>query len=80
MGKHGIDIMKQIKMHLNLGQVPIMAIDQPLFAPAKFDQCCWPLTHGEHQFVVIFGGLHIEMGLWNPIGMLSWVGMDNSAV
>ena len=70
MLKHGIDIMKQITMHLDLGQAPVMVFDQPLFALAKFVEWRWSFTHGENQFVVMFGGLHIEMGLWNTIGLL----------
>ena len=42
--------------------------DQPLFALSKYVQWRWPETHGERKFVVMFGGLHIEMALWNAIG------------
>ena len=45
-----------------------MAFDQPLFALAKFVQWCWPETYGEQHYVVMFGGLHIEMAIWNTIG------------
>ncbi len=30
-------------------------------------QWCWPESHGENKHVVMFGGLHIEMALWNPL-------------
>ena len=42
--------------------------DQPLFALSKYVQWRWPETHGGRKFVVMFGGLHIEMALWNAIG------------
>ncbi len=45
-----------------------MAFDQPLFALAKYVQWSWPQTLGEESFVVMFGGLHIEMAIWDTIG------------
>lgn len=73
MIKHGMHVQKKITDHLNPGQVPVMAFDQPLFALAKFVQWKWPETHGEKKFVVMFGGLHIEMALWNTIGGMLWL-------
>ena len=49
------------------GQTPVMAFDQPLFALAEYVQWSWPLSLGEDGFVVMFGGLHIEMVLWSTI-------------
>jgi len=48
--------------------MPVMAFDQPLFALAKYVQWSWPKTLGEKIFMVIFGGLHIEMAMWDTIG------------
>ena len=70
MVKHGMDVLQSITTHLNTGQIPVMAFDQPLFTLAKFVQWCWPETHGESHFIVLFGGLHIEMALWNTLGDL----------
>ena len=28
----------------------------------------WPDTHGEDKYVVMMGGLHIEMAMWNTFG------------
>ncbi len=36
-------------------------VDQPLFAIAKNIQWKWPLDYGEDKFLIMFGGLHIEM-------------------
>ena len=63
MVKHGMDVLQSITAHVNPGQIPVMAFDQPLFALAKFVQWCWPDTHGEECYIVMFGGLHIEMAL-----------------
>ena len=62
MIKHGMDIVQNVTSLLNPGQIPVMACDCPIFAKAKYIQWTWPATHGEDRFVVIFGGLHLEMG------------------
>ena len=43
-------------------------MDAPLYALAKYIQWKWPQTHGEDQYVIMFGGLHIEMAVWKTIG------------
>ena len=63
MIRHSMAIVKAALQHVNHGQVPVLAADQPLFALAKDIQWTWPATHGEDQFVIMFGGLHIEMGV-----------------
>ena len=68
MIKHGMQVQKKITDYLNPGQVPIMTFDQPLFALAKSVQWKWPHILGEGKFLVMFGGLHIELALWNTIG------------
>ena len=68
MVKHGMSIIKQATQYLNPGQVSVIALDAPLFALAKLVQWNWPQTHGEDLFVVMFGGLHIEMALWKTFG------------
>lgn len=70
MIKHGMEVSKQAITFLNPGQVPVITCDQPLFALAKYVQWCWPQTHGEEGYVVMLGGLHIEMALWNVMGDL----------
>ena len=45
-----------------------MTLDQPLYALAKQVQWYWPETHGEEHFVVVLGGLHIEMCCLKMIG------------
>ena len=68
MVKHGMNVLKEITDYLHLGQIPVMAVDQLLFALAKYAQWSWPQTLGEDKFVVMFGGLHIEMAIWDTIG------------
>eukprot|EP00731_Ephydatia_muelleri_P021817 Em0014g408a len=55
MVKHGMDIQRQITAHLNPGQIPVTAFDQPLFALAKYVQWQFPDIYGEQHYVVMFG-------------------------
>ena len=62
--------MKKIRdtvAFLNPGQTPVIAADQPLYAPLKQTQWEWP-EYGEDQFVIMFGGLHIEMAALKSLG------------
>jgi hypothetical protein len=70
MVKHGMDVIRQAVTFLNPGQVPIITVDQPLFELAKMVQWKWPDSHGEQAYVVMLGGLHIEMALWSVLGDL----------
>ena len=81
MIKHGMNVLCTATEFLNLGQIPIMAFDAPLFALVKFTQWNWPETHGEDKFIVMFGGLHIEMAMWKMYGdFLEKSGWTNALV
>ena len=49
-------------------QTPVVTFDQPLFALAKQIQWKWPEEYGEEKFVILFGGLHIEMAALKTLG------------
>ena len=68
MVKHSMDVIRQSTTFLNPAQIPVMAVDAPLFRLAKFIQWKWPDTYGEEAFVIMFGGLHTEMKYWETIG------------
>ena len=70
MIKHGMDVIREATSFLNPGQVPVITLDQPLFALAKAIQWKWPIGYGEDKFIVMFGGLHLEMAMWNTVGDL----------
>ena len=64
--------MKKIRdtvAFLNPGQTPVIAADQPLYALLKQIQWEWP-EYGEDKFVIMFGGLHIEMAALKSLGTL----------
>ena len=53
---------------LNQGEMPTITLDQPLYAITKRIQWTWPEQYGEDQFIVILGGLHIEMAAIKVLG------------
>jgi len=63
-----MDVIQQAIEHVNLGQVPVITVDQPLFALCKEIQWTWPEKYGEDKFVMILGGLHIEMAMMKILG------------
>ena len=71
MIRHSMDAIQRAFEFLNPGQVPVLTVDQPLFAIAKRIQWQWPDTYGEEQFVVLQGGLHIEMAALSSHKLMS---------
>lgn len=69
-----MDVVKSAVEHLNAEQTPVLMFDQPLYALAKQIQWKWPEKYGEDKFVVMFGGLHIEMAALKTIG--DWLQVD----
>ena len=70
MIRHSMDIVQQAVHLLNPGQVPVLTLDQPLFTIAKHIQWSWPDEYGEKKFVILLGGLHIEMASLATLGDL----------
>ena len=68
MIKHSMDVIASAVQHINPGQTPVIAFDQPLFAIAKEIQWKWPNKYGEDKFVILFGGLHIELAALKTAG------------
>ena len=47
-----------------------MACDCPIFAVTKQIQWSFPESLGEDRFIVMFGGLHLDKGMWSALGDL----------
>ena len=77
MVKHGMDIIRNCTLSLNPDQVPVMTVDQPLYAIAKQIQWKWPDIYGEKKYLIMMGGLHIEMAVLKVIG--DWLKMSGWA-
>jgi len=65
-----MDKVKETVTFLNQGQVPVITGDQPIYAVMKQIQWHWPDRYGEDKFVIMFGGLHIELAALKSIGSL----------
>ena len=64
---HAINMIKAAVNHVHPSQIPVITLDQPLFALGKLIQWNWPSTHGG-KFVLMLGGLHIEMVAFKLLG------------
>ena len=65
---HAMNMIKAAVNHVNPSQIPVITLDQPLFALGKLIQWNWPSTHGEEKFVLMLGGLHIGMAAFKLLG------------
>ena len=74
--KHVMQKVCDTVAYLNPGQVPVITTGQPIYALVK--QVQWPDEYGEDEYLVMFGGLHIEMAALRSLGSLlkdsGWTG------
>ena len=68
--RHAMDRVKDTVAYLNPDQTPVIAADQPINTIAKQIQWQWPDQYREDKYVIMFGGLHIEMAALKSIGTL----------
>ena len=66
-----MQVINKAVQHLNPGQTPVIAFDQPLYELAKRIQWHFPEQFGISKFMVMMGPLHIEMSFMGAIG--SWL-------
>ena len=69
-----MEIIRDATNYLNPKQTPIITLDQPLFSLAKQIQWTFPEALGESKYIVLLGGLHIEMCVLKCLG--NW--LENS--
>ena len=81
---HSLNVIKKATNHINPNQKPIAEADQPIFATLKQIQWNFPDEYGESEFIIMMGGLHIEMcalsllGDWlEGNGCIEAVNLDN---
>jgi len=64
MIKHALIVVKNAIEHHNSGQIPVVTMDQPLYA-----QIQWSWSElDEKSYVAMLGGLHIEMAVMSIMG------------
>ena len=61
MIRHAMKLVLTVTSFTNPGQAPMLVCDQSLFVLAKQIYWTWPAEFGEDMFLIMFGGLHIEM-------------------
>lgn len=81
MIQHSMKLVKDAIAYINPGQTPIIGMDQPLYALAKQIQWERADIYGESSYVVMMGGLHIEMASLKMVGhWLNNSGWDSALV
>ena len=68
--KHLMDLVRNDFNIVNRGQTSVIACDKLLYKIAKYIQWTWSETRGENSYVVMLGGLHINMTFLKCIGDL----------
>ena len=63
-----LHVVRNAINHLNPGQIPFITGGQPLYAIMKQCQWEWPDDVGEDKYVVLMGGLHLEMAVIKILG------------
>ena len=66
--RHVMEKIQEVVQYLNPGQIPVVTADQPIYVVAKQTQWHWPEHYGENRFVIMLGGLHIEMAALKSLG------------
>ena len=70
MQKHSMEIAISVTKKLNPGQIPVLTVDEPLYAICKQLQLQHPETLGEDKIFIMLGQLHIEICIQNILAML----------
>ena len=60
--------MRDAVHHIENKKRPVIAFEHPFYVLAKEIQWIFPDSFGEDQFVVMFGGLHIELTALMALG------------
>ena len=78
---HTMKIMENAAKCLDERQTPVIGMDQPLYALAKEIQRSSSTPYTEENYVVVLGGLHIEMCILKLLGdWLEKCGWDSALV
>ena len=66
--KHGMDVIAKATEYVNHGKVPVLIVGQSLFAIVTKIPWSLPDVYGDSKYVVMMGGIHIEIDLLNVLG------------
>ena len=62
-----MNVIKSAVQYINPRQRPVITLDHPLLAIPKQIQWNWPASHGGNHFVIMLGGLHIEIAAFKEV-------------
>ena len=68
MVRHSLKVIGAAIKQIDPNQIPVVTMDQPLFALAKKLQWSLPEECGEDKYVLLLGGLHTEMTALKTLG------------
>ena len=68
MMRRCLEVVRAAVQRVNPGQVPVVTVDQPLFAKMKQIQWAIPSLYGEDKFIILLGGFHTELTLYKVLG------------
>ena len=64
MVKRGMDIIKKVTVSVNPVQIPVLTVDQPLYAIAKNIQWTRAETYGERTVLSLWQGSTLKWPCW----------------
>ena len=67
MTRHCFEVIHAAMQYINPGQIPVMSMEQPLFAKMKQLQWSMDTMYGEDKCVLLFGGHHIELAFYKLV-------------
>ena len=67
---HFKKLFKSAVERITPSQIPVIAVDQPLIPLAEQTQWTLGEMYNEDQYVIMFGGLYIEMTALNMLGLV----------
>ena len=67
-----MNVIKSAIQYISPRQIPVITLDQPLFAIAKQIQWNWPASHGENQFVITSKWLYSKFFSGNWLDGSGW--------
>ena len=72
-----MDVVSDVIQHVNPGQTPVIAVDQPLFEIAKLIQWNMPETHGENKYYILLCSMDLTLK-WQHLKLLwsGWIEVD----
>jgi hypothetical protein len=68
MMRHCFEVVQAAVQHINPGQIPVISVDQPLFAKGKLLQWSTDTQYTEENIILLLGGLHTELTSYKVLG------------